>query len=189
MLSMNVCVYTDTAKMCLHARFAQILTRSLLLFSPKNSDIPVPLYFPNLSFPIQILYYIGYSLFLFSSKTIPLSLADWQLCVHASLSPSQSLSVAIACGRPQSHSIRNDFGFRRATRFCLLQVRRTLYAPNRWISCSSHLELQTCKIRYLGLISSFDLACGSQGIMRERVLLIMFLFLVAEVIEASKLFG
>lgn len=41
-------------------------------------------------------------------------LADWQRSVDASLSPSQSLSVAVACGRPQSHAIKSDSGFPRS---------------------------------------------------------------------------
>lgn len=39
--------------------------------SCNDADIAVPLYFPNLSFPIQIRHFIGSGLFLFSSKTIP----------------------------------------------------------------------------------------------------------------------
>lgn len=136
-----------------------------------SSDTPVPLHFPNPSFPIQILHYISYSLFLFSSRQFPL--AGWltAVCVHASLSPSQRLSVAVACGRPQSHSIINDFGFNRAPRFCSWKCAKRYYEPMgcRWTSCPALLEIQTYKIKDLGLISSLDSTGGSQDIISERV--------------------
>lgn len=52
----------------------------------------VPLYFPNLSFPIQILHYIGYSLFLFPSKTIPFS-RGWLTAVCACIIISFTAAV------------------------------------------------------------------------------------------------
>lgn len=156
------------------------LTRSPFLvaaaLTPRSTLFPKPI----ISYTNTALYLLQ-SVFIFLKDDSP-QLADWQLSVHASLSPSQSLSVAVACGRPQSHSIRNDFGFA-----C---CRCATYYMNqcKWTSCLACVRLQTCEIGSSGLIGSFDLAHGSQDIMSERVLLIMLLFLEAAVIEDNKLF-
>lgn len=63
--SVQVCHYAD-GNPCKIPRSAEIPGRSC-----NNTDIAVPLYFPNPSFSIQIRHFIGSGLFLFSSKTIP----------------------------------------------------------------------------------------------------------------------
>lgn len=74
----------DTAQIGIQVRFSGLSRLSLDPVSLlQQLWHPVPLYFPKPSFPIQILHFISYSLFLFSSKTIPLSwLTDSCVCMH-----------------------------------------------------------------------------------------------------------
>lgn len=157
---MDTCIFISTPT--LHVRV--ILSRSPL-FVANCSDIM----FHSISQTYHFLHkycIISASVcFYFPHKNNFPPLADWQLCVHASLSPLPSLPVAAASGRPQSDSIRNDFGVRIAPHVGLPQVCRVQPA-------SPYVELQACKIRYLETIRSFDSARDFKMSERDNILIV-----------------
>lgn len=139
------CINTDAAETKFHVIFFSGFQTLILLVATTLTSCSTLFPKPIISYANAALYWLQ-SVFIFL-KDDSLQPADWQQCVYASLSPSQNLSVAIACGRPQSHGIRSDFGFHGASCWCLLKVCLTFYSTD-WLK--TDVALQMCKVVILG---------------------------------------